>query len=138
MSEFYADKRAKDQLRSRCKVCVIADTKAYGQAHPAMKWASNRKWRERNPAKVAATKRRYALKKYGLTPEDYDAMLERQSGRCAICASPDPHSRWGRFHIDHDHETGRVRGLLCHPCNLHLGLVEARLPQMASYLGLVA
>jgi hypothetical protein len=53
--------------------------------------------------------------KYGITDEDYDAMAEAQGYRCAICESDAP------FVVDHCHQTGRVRGLLCHNCNVGLG-----------------
>lgn len=65
---------------------------------------------------------------YGLTPEAYDELLRRQGGGCAVCKSPDP--RWKRaravrsFCVDHDHETGHVRGLLCSPCNRGVGLLQ--------------
>lgn len=66
--------------------------------------------------------RRYKLKsRYGLTPDDYSRMLEAQGGGCGLCRSKDPKSRWHRFHFDHCHETGKVRGLLCNPCNVLIG-----------------
>ena len=54
---------------------------------------------------------------YGMTPEDYDAILARQNGACAICESKSHR----RLCIDHCHSTGTVRGLLCRDCNLGLG-----------------
>ena len=74
--------------------------------------------------------RKYTLKAaYGITPEEYDAMYERQEGRCAICG--DLKDSWqpgmgveGRSRflvVDHDHNTGRVRGLLCTRCNVGIG-----------------
>jgi hypothetical protein len=59
-------------------------------------------------------------RKFGLTIAQIDAMLERQGGKCAICRTDTPGGR-GRFHVDHCHATGRVRGLLCSDCNLGLG-----------------
>lgn len=53
-------------------------------------------------------------KQLGVTDEEYAAMLERQGGGCAICGAT-PKTR--RLHVDHDHRTGGVRGLLCHRCN---------------------
>jgi hypothetical protein len=59
------------------------------------------------------------LKKYDLTPECYEEMLNIQSGCCAICKRSDNGKR--RFAVDHCHTTGKVRGLLCTPCNVSLG-----------------
>jgi len=57
--------------------------------------------------------------KYGITPEDFKQMFEAQQGKCAIC-NEEPKTKRG-LHVDHDHETGKVRGLLCHGCNVALG-----------------
>jgi len=63
----------------------------------------------------AALARRSALKRrYGITPEQYEMMLERQGGGCAICHRPPKHRR---LDVDHDHATKVVRGLLCFTCN---------------------
>ena len=66
--------------------------------------------------------------RYGLTPDQYDQMVAEQRGVCAICERPE--TRRGQhglvlpLSIDHDHETGRVRGLLCARCNATLAFVE--------------
>lgn len=63
-------------------------------------------------------------KSYGITEADYEQMLVAQGGKCAICQTSDPLVRSGadaRWHVDHDHETGTVRGLLCFKCNAGLG-----------------
>lgn len=57
---------------------------------------------------------------WGLSWEGYSKILASQKGRCAICSSSDPKGR-GRFHVDHNHMTGKIRGLLCTSCNLILG-----------------
>lgn len=57
---------------------------------------------------------------YGVTPEQYAALLEQQDNRCAICRTDTPGGKGG-WHVDHDHDTKAVRGLLCHNCNLMLG-----------------
>ena len=62
----------------------------------------------------------YLRKEYGLTLAEYDAMLAAQDGCCAICRKQ--HKR--RLAVDHDHNTGRVRGLLCSSCNNGLGRFE--------------
>lgn len=54
-------------------------------------------------------------------------MLARQNGRCAIC-NREPFGRWTTFYIDHDHTTGKVRGLLCQKCNAGIGLLMDSIP----------
>lgn len=72
--------------------------------------------------------------KYRLRKEDYEALLEKQNSRCAICQIEK-----SRLHIDHDHKTGKVRGLLCQRCNISIGWFENHASQhdLQSYLGLV-
>lgn len=60
------------------------------------------------------------LHRYGLTIDAYKSMLKAQGGVCKICGQP-PCDRWKRLHVDHDHSTQAVRGLLCHFCNTALG-----------------
>jgi hypothetical protein len=60
------------------------------------------------------------LKKYGITREDYERMLADQGGRCLLCHT-DKCEDGGKLCVDHDHATGKVRGLLCRACNLMVG-----------------
>lgn len=77
-----------------------------------------------NPERTAMHDRKKLMKRYGLTPDTYDELLAAQGGVCAICCGP-PKGRPGvsgtSYHIDHDHTTGAVRGLLCNTCNSGLG-----------------
>lgn len=59
--------------------------------------------------------------KFGIDEVQYDAMLEKQGGGCAICGNDVSNSEGHRLAVDHDHETGEVRGLLCFPCNTSIG-----------------
>lgn len=62
-------------------------------------------------------------------------MLSSQNGRCAICQSEDPKHKGSFFCVDHDHETGAVRALLCSPCNTRIGLLEHdSLPKLLDYM----
>ncbi len=67
----------------------------------------------------------YGMRRLGCTPEQYQELLRKQGGKCAICGTPEGHrSRYGRvcrFSVDHNHQTGTVRGLLCNNCNRGLG-----------------
>lgn len=64
--------------------------------------------------------KKYRLRKYGLTVEQYEATIAEQEGRCAICSTTTP-AKHGSWCIDHDHDTNEVRGLLCVKCNAGLG-----------------
>lgn len=62
---------------------------------------------------------------YGITSDDYDRLLAAQSGNCAICGCPQPTTGRQRFlHVDHDHATGHIRGLLCQHCNHAIGKLK--------------
>lgn len=94
-------------------------------------------WRQANEDKQKAQNHRDRLKKYGLTSEDYERLLEEQGGRCPICHVTEGTDGYGEWSIDHDHDTGFVRGLLCGHCNRALGLFRddpESLRRAASYL----
>lgn len=59
--------------------------------------------------------------RYRTSREEYVALFEAQGGRCAICGTTEPRGNGTLFHIDHDHATGAVRGLLCRACNTGIG-----------------
>jgi hypothetical protein len=70
------------------------------------------------------------LRTYGISPEEFATLIAEQDGKCAICREPPNGKANGRarsghlpsLHVDHDHDTGKIRGLLCGPCNTGLGL----------------
>lgn len=103
---FYRVAKTKDGLSYRCRSCTRA-------AHKV--------WRAKSRDLLITGR----LKRYGLTIESYDAMLTAQGGRCAVCKDEgNKQSRWNRMSVDHDHTTGKVRGLLCDNCNRALGLLR--------------
>lgn len=73
----------------------------------------SREWYARNAAAVLSKRR---AKKYGIAPEQLEQLCAAAQGRCAICFTPT-----ADLHVDHDHTTGKVRGMLCHSCNTGLG-----------------
>jgi Recombination endonuclease VII len=78
----------------------------------------------RSPEQVRAIQvreRRRTLALYGLSQEEWDRLVALQGNRCAVCKTTQPGRRGERWHIDHDHVTGQVRGLLCHQCNVGIG-----------------
>lgn len=67
--------------------------------------------------------RKYMYKTlYGITQEEYNLMVEKQDGRCAICKRPPPPDKI--LFVDHCHGTGKVRGLLCDTCNKAIGMLQ--------------
>jgi hypothetical protein len=76
------------------------------------------------------------LRRKGLTIEDYDRIVAQHGGVCDICGGP-PDGRWGTFTLDHCHETGALRGLLCSKCNRGIGYFKDdpdRLMRAVKYL----
>lgn len=119
--------------RRQCRPCERAACREYGVANRAKRNKRLSAWRKTNPAAAKANDRRKALRKnYSLTEEQVAKMNADQEGRCLLC-------REIKFLvIDHCHKTGRVRGLLCHRCNLGLGWFEShqKMPErVAAYLG---
>lgn len=66
----------------------------------------------------------FLRKTYGLTPAQFEAMLEAQNGKCAICGKEAPNHHKKRLNVDHCHTVGTIRGLLCDACNRGLGLFK--------------
>ena len=93
-------------LQPQCRLCI----KSYNKKHTI----SN------------LTKRRDFLlrKTYGITLQERDAMAEAQGHRCEICNIEEKHVTNQRLCVDHDHDTGAVRALLCSKCNAAIGLLQ--------------
>jgi hypothetical protein len=103
-----AEEARRSPNHKRCRDCAAEANISSRRRASA---TSYRRVRDRNPETVAEAKRRSALKtKFGITPEQYDEMLDLQGGVCYICRRP-PGAK--RLAVDHDHRTGLVRGLLC-------------------------
>lgn len=149
LDAFYAQAGMRDGYRNDCKECMTAYRKSRYRNDPDVAKRRVREWRERNPEKYREGQRRYReehgerrrerdraghlSRTYGLTPADYDFLVSVQGGRCAICDKADSKG----LHVDHDHRTGLVRGLLCGRCNKGIGLVDedlGRLDAAKSYL----
>jgi hypothetical protein len=91
------------------------------ESSPARR-AQKREWARRDPERARRKRRKQRLKLYGLTLSEYDALLAAQGGACATCRRrPDQLRRKENLHVDHCHQTGRVRGLLCYECNAAIG-----------------
>ncbi len=98
LDAYFADKRRPSGRYTTCKTCAKV------------------------PTAVAAAWRR--KRKYGLTADAHAAILSAQNALCGVCGNPEYRVRLGKalpLHVDHDHKTGEVRGLLCTDCNLGVG-----------------
>ena len=105
-SEFYENKRMADGLFSNCKSCHSDIQKARKEADPD----------RRKEISLKSCRKT----KYGLSVDDFQAMWHAQGDKCAICSQPLVFGTGG-YAVDHNHETGVVRGLLCVGCNTGLG-----------------
>lgn len=106
ITDYHRSKSRRDGLSPLCGKCNTAKM---------------RKWRLANPDRYRANGVRRRLRlRYGITPEDVAAIRRAQNERCALCLKP---LDTVTPHVDHDHETGRVRGVLCAGCNGSLGFV---------------
>jgi len=134
---FAKDNTRKDNLSPRCRKCQSKYYKLYLDANrdKILKKRNERyriKYKEHyanyyctNKVKTMEKER---FRKYKISTSIFHSMLEYQDGRCAICgfdfSLTESAKKCDRPHIDHNHKTGNIRGLLCGKCNLALGLME--------------
>ncbi len=139
-------------------MCSLTRFKRYYRGHEAESRARGRRWREAHPEEYFAYHRQYReehrrerqdaerFRLYGLRRGEFDALLEAQGGRCAVCGVTNPGGK-GTWSIDHEHVDGYrqlppdakrrlVRGLLCHSCNvaLHHGVTLTTLRNAVKYI----
>lgn len=107
-SEFYADRKRKNGLHTYCKPCCKQRAKERYSQDPEGHKRRHREWVVKNRERVKLHKIKSA---YGMSREEYEALMKV----CCICGKRDG------LHIDHSHQSGRVRGLLCDGCNKGLG-----------------
>ena len=117
---------ATPEVRAKAAAVYAANPEKFAAMRKAAYAANPEKFAARDAAKYAANPAKYAawarvanLRKYGLTVETYDALSQSQNDTCAICNSVCTGGR--RLAVDHDHSTGKTRGLLCAGCNVSLG-----------------
>lgn len=130
-SEFYRVKNINNTdsvyVSSVCKPCVSLRNKS-----------ARAKERRAELRGLGGPRNRELKREYGITLEDYGAVLEQQGFGCCVCGRKDSgHSKHKNFSVDHDHKTGIVRGLLCSPCNHAIGLLgddPQRIRAAANYL----
>lgn len=95
-------------------------TERYTSSENCVQCASNR---NKNYQENGYYRNYHYTRRYGISLKEYENLLEKQNGVCAICKAPNTdRRRYPYLHVDHCHSTGKVRGLLCPVCNKALGL----------------
>lgn len=108
LDQFHKDKTLSSGLASRCKSCI--------QEYHRARYIPNSRTDEQ---KALAREKNY-LRRYGITIQEYNEMFVAQEGSCGICETHVLDLKQNHLFVDHNHETGEVRELLCSPCNLNL------------------
>lgn len=127
VDKFDKHTRSADGLQSKCKPCAKQLSYHYRRTDGGL-------------VRFVVARRKNHLSRYRITPEEYDRMLLEQDGLCAICQRPETERRKGilkKLAVDHCHNSGAVRGLLCSACNHAIGKLQdspAILRRAAEYL----
>jgi DNA-directed RNA polymerase subunit M/transcription elongation factor TFIIS len=137
VSSFSSDRKRKDGLNDKCKACQAKYSKEYRDSHKELLRESKKRSYEKNKTRILDDYRkrragagyaerdreRHILKTYGLSMLQVEELLLTQEGKCPICLCTLSTEQGSRdiLHIDHDHKTGKIRGLLCYACNAGLG-----------------
>lgn len=131
-------RRAQRDFYRKNKDKVLASHKIWVENNKERSRQIIKDWAKKNPDKVRSNRLKY---KYGINLEQYNTILTSQNMGCAICGSLENRSKhnkgWSHLCVDHDHITGKVRGLLCDDCNLCIGLIRENsilLKKMILYL----
>lgn len=113
---------------SECRSCLCQRARDYRRANPEVVRAADKRRYDNSGARGARSRRDgHYRRTFGITVDDYERMLAEQGGKCHLChgrpvASKSRRSGNARLHVDHDHQTDKVRRLLCYRCNVGLGL----------------
>ena len=120
--DFNKDSQSPDGLNYRCKSCRKKHRREAEVKERTAKY--NKRYAAENPELMKKKDRKNMLKRFwNMTPEQYDEMLQKQNGTCALCDRTESNPN-KRLCIDHDHTTGKIRGLLCDNHNRAMGLFK--------------
>lgn len=130
-SDFGKRSSSKDGLNYYCKNCDSANCKAYYSKNKTKIKLKVLAWQASNKEKVNSYKKKNKLnnpdydlmRTHGVNKKQYDNMFNKQNGCCAVCRINQSEFKRS-LAVDHDHKTGKIRGLLCDRCNVALGMVR--------------
>jgi hypothetical protein len=111
----------KEMARGMCSMCYRQEIRPRASCHPAKPAAADGLCNlcySRLPSSIERARVTRRAAKYGMTAETFEAMAASQNGVCAVCKERE------FDHVDHDHESGSVRGLLCRQCNVGIGFFQ--------------
>ena len=109
---FYRHSRGKGGLRPDCKDCCAKLASNHYEKNKEDMQRYHREYNRNNKRKIRDS---YLIRHYDISLEDYETMFDTQNGMCAVCSTTEPGGTNNTFMVDHD--TGKVRGLLCDRCN---------------------
>lgn len=126
LSEFTKNRTLPSGRTNECKKCTNVYARKRREENPEVAQKirdAGARWRAANPD---ADKQKYLMRRFNITIQEYRDLLEAQNGVCAICGEPESVVRRAKsgqemLAVDHCHETGKIRGLLCFKCNTGIG-----------------
>lgn len=150
--EFSKSDRYRDGVRNNCRACAVRKSTEWARLNPDRTKDRKKRWTENNRESVRKSSReRYARdavkrrasaqqrratpegketrrwewikRKYGLSKDQWNALFDSQGQRCGCCSTSEPGHKRG-WHVDHNHTTGQVRGIVCGNCNTMLGCAK--------------
>ena len=124
ITDFHPNGSRRPGYRTRCKKCYGSTYGNWYNNHKQEKHEAYKKWAEAHPSE---RRNRRLENLYGITAEQYRNMYNQQDGRCAICGKKED-----KLHVDHSHENGNVRGLLCGNCNRGIGIMQDDISVLSS------
>ena len=138
-SRGHDDIRIEKNGQRACRVCQRDAMRRWRAKNPKRDRRNLLRWRAKNPKACSEAQKRFYKKRpkrcaeitrkyrYGIEPEEWNIKFEAQGKRCAICNTDGKKFKKGPGHgwrTDHDHKTGKFRGILCHPCNVSIGMAQ--------------
>lgn len=134
LEAFYRHKDTLDGRAGWCRECLSTKWKVWYQANKEKADIRSKQWYRENKEKVSQKNRDRDLKiNFGMTRQDYNRLFQIQGGTCAICKIHQMQVN-KNLRVDHCHETNKIRGLLCHNCNVSLGLLRESIPTLKAMI----